>query len=88
MTGLHTSPSTCATTRNLVAGAYALLWCAHLEEARTANPFVYLLPELVLDQFQVPRPVYVHLLRLQHHLHLFPIQARKRTHFPFLRSDV
>lgn len=41
---------------------------ADLVNARSANSLVYLLPNLVLDQRQVPRPSHAHFLGLHHDL--------------------
>ena len=42
----------------------------YLEQVRSANPLVDLLPDLVLDQLEAPRPAHVHFLGLQHYLQL------------------
>lgn len=40
----------------------------YLEKVRAAHPLVNLLPDFILDQFEVPRAAHVHFLGLQHYL--------------------
>lgn len=39
-----------------------------LEHACAAHPFVYLLPDLIFDQAQVPRATHAHLFGLEYNL--------------------